>query len=197
MAKVTHSASHIDDKLQRREMREMYTRFRKHIQIFKSQCYFEQPNNITFHVKLSSSSHTFDYQLVDATWTQQLLAAAQRKQFTDVEFLVDGKVFAAHRFIVSSRSSVFAAMFSDNGMVENNAGTVTINDTDPDVFETFLKFLYTGTLEPFSLADDDGLRALADKYQVDTLVSVCQSFTPKLSKEDMVNIIMPHFLSLE
>jgi hypothetical protein len=105
---------------------------------------------------------------------------------TDIEFLVGGRAFAAHRFIVSSRSPVFAAMFRSD-MIEANTGTVTINDTDPDVFETFLKFLYTGTLEPISLADDERLQTLANKYQVDTLVSFSSE-----AKEDLIDILMSH-----
>jgi hypothetical protein len=51
------------------------------------------------------------------------------KQLTDVEFLVAERAFSADRFIVSSRSPVFAAMFSDKEMIEANTGMVTINDT--------------------------------------------------------------------
>ena len=154
------------------------------IQIFRCATNLTEPCDVTFHVNLSSSSVNFGYQLVDATWTEQLWAAAQNKQLTDVEFLVDGKAFGVHRFIVSSRSPVFAAMFSSD-MIEANTGAVTINETDSDVFETFLQFLYTGNLEPFSLASDYRLRALADKYQVKTLLSL----SPE-NKEDLVDVLM-------
>ena len=176
--------------LQRFEMTKKHTPFDKHIQIFKNGFYnLTQPNDITFHVKLSSSFVDFSYQLVDTTWAQQLWAAAQNKQLTDVEFVVGGKSFAAHRFIISYRSPVFAAMFSTD-MTEANTGTVTINDTDAGIFEIFLKFLYTGTLEPISSAGNDRLRTLADKYQVETLVSIYQSLPPELSKEDCIEFIM-------
>ena len=79
-------------------------------------------------VKLHRFVRNFDYQLVNAKWTQQLWAAAHIKQLTDVEFLVGGKSFGVHRFIISARSRVFAAMFSSD-MIEGNTGTVTINET--------------------------------------------------------------------
>jgi speckle-type POZ protein len=127
--------------------------------------------------------------MVDTTWMDQLWRATQTKQLTDVEFLVGAKVFAAHRFIVSARSPVFAAMFKSD-MIEANTGTVTISDTDPGVFETFLKFLYNGTLEPFNLTGDGRLRTLAEKYQVDTLLSLCQSFPPEAKKKDLIELNM-------
>ena len=72
----------------------------------------------------------------------QLWKSACTKQLNDVEFLVGEKSFWAHRFIVSARSPVFAAMFSSD-MIEATKGKVEIVDTEADVFETFLKFLYT------------------------------------------------------
>ena len=178
---VTYSAKKHGN-LRKFEMKEKRTPFETKIQIFKHGLVLEDVFNLVdtkFYVKLGRQpSLNFGYQLVDATWTDQLWKAAKTKQLTDVEFLVDGKAFGAHLFIVSARSPVFAAMFSTD-MIEANTGTVTINDTDPDVFETFLIFLYTGALEPFSLANDYRLRALADKYQVDTLLRLCQSFPPQ------------------
>ena len=78
-------------------------------------------------------------------------------------------------------------MFSSK-MIEATTGKVEIVDTEPDVFEIFLKFLCTGTLEPFSLASDDRLSALADKYQVETLLAICQSFPPVVEKEDVFEL---------
>ena len=139
-----------------------------------------------FHVKLSGSTTNFFYQLIDETWMDQLWKSACTKQLNDVEFLFGEKSFCAHRFILSSRSPVFAAMFSSE-MIEATTGKVEIVDTEPDVFEIFLKFLYTGTLEPFYLASDDRL-ALADKYQVETLLAIYQSFPPVVEKEDVFEL---------
>ena len=121
-------------------------------------------------MKLSGSTNNFVYQLIDENWMDQLWKSACTKQLNDVEFLVGEKSFWAHRFIVSARSPVFAAMFSSD-MIEATKGKVEIVDTKADVFETFLKFLYTGHLETY-----DGLEqllALAIKYEVETLKNVC------------------------
>ena len=149
--------------IEKQKMEPISTRFNKHIQLFKAcpEKEIDTAFKISFHVKLSSPTANFDYQLVDDTWLDELWKAAQTKQLSDVEFLVDGKSFGAHRFIVSARSPVFAAMFSSDissDMVEANTGKVVINDTNSGVFETFLKFLYTGTLEPFSSAGDKPLQ---------------------------------------
>lgn len=189
IAEVTYSILEVG--LERHKMEAKCTHFEKHIQIFKA-CppkELDETFEIVFYVKLCRSTRNFDYQLVDELWTQQLWMAAQTKQLTDVEFVVDERAFAAHRFIVSARSPVFAAMFSSE-MIEANTGTVVINDTDPVVFETFLKFLYIGALEPFPLVGDERLRALADKYQVETLLRLCKSFPSEVNKEELIGFIM-------
>ena len=189
IAEVTYSILEVG--LERHKMEAKCTRFDKHIQLFKA-CppkEIDETFEIVFYVKLGRATRNFEYQLVDAMWTQQLWGAAQTKQLSDVEFLVDGKSFGAHRFIVSARSPVFAAIFSSD-MTEGNTGTVTINETDPGVFETFLKFLYTGMLESFSSTGDDRLRDLADKYQVETLFRLCKSFPSEVNKEELVDFIL-------
>ena len=190
--KITRvSYSILEFGLERHKMDEKCTRFEKHIQLFKS-CpskEMDESFEIIFHVQLTRATPNFDYQLIDATWMEQLWSAACIKQLTDVEFIVSCKSFSAHRFILSARSPVFTAMFNSD-MTEANTGTVEINETNPDVFEIFLKFLYTGTLEPFSLAEDKQLLALADKYQVETLLNICQSFPPEVNKEELVEFIL-------
>ena len=189
IAQVTYSIPELG--LEKQKMEEIITRFVKDIQIFKDSPSKEIDRgfSVTFHVQLTSSTSNFDYQLIDATWMEQLWSAARTNQLTDVEFLVGDKSFSAHRFILSARSPVFTAMFNSD-MTEAKTGTVAINETNPDVFEVFLKFLYTGTLEPFSLAEDKQLLALADKYQVETLLIICQSFPPEVNKEELVEFIL-------
>ena len=94
---------------------------------------------------------------------------------TDVEFLVGEEALGAHRSLLCARSPVFAAMFA-SGMKEAENGHVRIEDVDPPSFERFLKFLYTGLMDE-SLAMDEKLFAVADKYQVETLMELCRPAT--------------------
>ena len=69
-------------------------------------------NPSTFHVQLRSTVSNYINKLMDSTWSQQLWAAAIERKMTDVEFLVGEETFGAHRFLLSVRSPVFAAMFA-------------------------------------------------------------------------------------
>jgi len=129
------------------------------------------PFTVIFHVKLQSKVENFTNQLLDSSGSQQLWDAAVNKKMTDVEFLVGEEAFGAHRSLLSARSPVFAGMFA-SGMKEAETGQVRIDDTDPKIFQCFLKFLYTGMYEPSPM--DSDLLTVADKYQVETLMELCR-----------------------
>ena len=57
-------------------------------------------------------------------------------------------------------------------MAEAQTGQVRIEDVDPNIFHSFLEFLYIGTLKSYE--EKEQLFALADKYQVETLMNLCQ-----------------------
>ena len=114
----------------------------------------------------------YSYKLCDKLLGQHMLQSTLGDALTDVECHVSGQVFRVHRVILSARSPVFAAMFSAK-MSESETGQVTIVDVTPETFRDFLQFLYTGSLDPTSLTSVE-LEMCADKYQVDTLFSLCQ-----------------------
>jgi len=64
----------------------------------------------------------------------------------------------------------------NSGMAEAKTGQVRINDDiDTDIFCSFLEFLYVGDLKSFE--GKEQLFALADKYQVETLMALCKPTT--------------------
>jgi len=173
-------------KLALEKMQEKLTSDGKFLQLFtskqmvdlgKSESLF--PFTITCHVKAVSTVEKIGYRLVDSAWKDQLWASSVNKQLTDVELLVGGKTFSAHRSLLSVRSPVFSAMFN-SGMKEAQTGQVCIQDADPNTFGYFLPFLYTGMLEPS--ADKKQLYPLADRYQVEALLNLCQ---PAVEPEDV------------
>jgi len=136
-----------------------------------------------FTLKFLSYGHI--NKMLDSTWSEQLWAAAADKNMTDVEFLVGEESFGAHRSLLSARSPVFAAMFS-SGMKEVETGRVRIEDVDSDIFQHFLKFLYTGIFDSSSM--DEELFAVADKYQVETLMELCRPATQAIQMDMGHNI---------
>ena len=142
---------------------------------------------VTFRVKMQSSVDKFISQPMDFTWSEQLWDAVIYKKMTDVEFLVRETTIGAHRSLLSARSPVFAAMFA-SGMKEAVSGQIQIRDIDPTTFQHFLKFLYTGMVEPSSL--NRNLFTVAERYRVDTLMELCR---PSLQAVDMERIINTFF----
>merc|ERR1719300_659315 len=103
----------------------------------------------------------------------------------DVTLTCGDQVFYCHKFMLSSRSPVFKAMFQSN-MAENESGAVSINDIDHDVLLEMLQYMYTGcslTLEKYA----GDLLAAAEKYQLDQLKGSCEEML--ISKLDVENCI--------
>jgi len=57
-----------------------------------------------------------------------------------------------------------------SGMKEAETGQVRVEDVEPETFQRFLKYLYTGILE--SSPRDEKLFTVADKYGVETLMEL-------------------------
>ncbi|XP_057379113.1 uncharacterized protein LOC130701151 [Daphnia carinata] len=128
------------------------------------------PVTITYYIHVNENIPNYRYELVDLLCMAQLWLAARKRQYTDFEFLVQGKVFPAHRAILAARSPVLANLLSQPGI-----DFLRIEDIDASVFEEFLHFIYTGRLT--TSANDVQLLAAAERYQVNTLMKLCQNAT--------------------
>ncbi len=149
------------------------------------------PSSLTLHVQVVNTIPNYDFKFVDSTWEEKIWNATIAKEFTDVEFLIGDQSFPAHRFILSARSPVFAAMFN-SGMAEAQTGQVRIDgDVDVNIFRNFLEFLYVGALKSFDGKEE--LFALADKYQVETLLVLCKPSTePPMNIDDLTKALLSY-----
>lgn len=84
-----------------------------------------------------------------------------------------------------ARSSVFTAMFHHD-MLEKQTGTVTISDCDPEAFQKFLEYLYSGELNAASFHNIYHLYKISDKYDVQDLKSFCTEYMEKCMTEDTI-----------
>jgi hypothetical protein len=91
---------------------------------------------------------------------------------SDVTLMVDAHEFKAHKFILSARSSVFAAMF-EHPMKENEENSVQIEDIETEDVNEMLQFIYTGTA-PNLKKRAKSLLLAADKYDLQTLKLLCE-----------------------
>ena len=97
---------------------------------------------------------------------------------SDVEIKCGERKFPCHKIILSARSPVFRAMLQAD-MEEKRSGKVEIKDYSPDVIQTLLHFIYTGSLVHEN-SNEEGREDLlellqaADQYQLDLLKEACE-----------------------
>lgn len=112
------------------------------------------------------------------------------KDSCDTTLLVMDREFKAHKTVLMARSSVFAAMFLHETS-EKQTGIVNIPDCDPESFEAFLEFLYSGKLEKPSLRSALHLYETSDKYDVQELKTFCSGFLVKdLTIEQFCDVVI-------
>ena len=97
----------------------------------------------------------------------QMVKMLTNQTLADVTLKVEDNEFKAHKLILAAASPVFEAMFKD-GTKEHRDNYVNIQDMDSDVFDVFLRFLYSGQVEHLDEMYFD-LFAAADKYDVQPL----------------------------
>ncbi|OWF49321.1 BTB/POZ domain-containing protein 1-like [Mizuhopecten yessoensis] len=109
---------------------------------------------------------------------------------SDVTFLVgeDKKRIPAHKLILISRSPVFYAML-EGPMAEK--GEIAIPDITEDVFQHFLRYLYTDTIDLTEMNVVPVLNA-ARKYCVDILVTNCEDFLTKSLSAENACLFLEH-----
>jgi len=108
----------------------------------------------------------------------------------DVFFSFGKKIVKAHKAVLFSRCSYFKTMFS-SGMSESVSNKVRVRDTTPEDFTKFLQFIYSGTLPNYDTTDLTALIALADKYAMDELKTLCeQAFAGQLNAKNVVDALL-------
>ncbi|KQJ86385.1 hypothetical protein BRADI_4g05091v3 [Brachypodium distachyon] len=99
----------------------------------------------------------------------------QSEKGADVEFLVSGESFAAHKAVLAARSPVLMAQFYGD-MMEKSCPSVEIKDMDAAVFKALLHFIYADDdTVPESAVMAQHLLAAADRYGLDRLKAICEA----------------------
>ena len=124
------------------------------------------------------------------TLSENLKSFYAYKESCDTTFYVKDKEFKAHRAILMARSPVFAAMFQHETL-EKQTGSITIPDCDPNSFEQFLEFLYSGKLEKPSTRNAFHLYETSAKYDVQELNEFCSEFLMEnLTIENLCDVVI-------
>ncbi|CAB4015358.1 BTB POZ domain-containing 6-like [Paramuricea clavata] len=108
---------------------------------------------------------------------------------SDISFTCEGsdKIFYAHKYVLSTSSAVFHAMFYGGLAVEDSI--VHLSDTNEESLEQFLRFLYT---EECTLTADNVVATmyLAKKYIIPSLNVKCVNFLlENLNPENVLDVL--------
>ena len=71
------------------------------------------------------------------TLTEDLQDSFKKMEFSDIKIKCQGKIFNCHRFLLSSRSPYFAAMFS-KAFKEGNSTEIAMDSINPDILEVHI-----------------------------------------------------------
>ena len=113
----------------------------------------------------------------EKTALKQLTELYVQQNQCDVQFYFEGgEKIGGHVYILSARSSVFAAMFHNNIQV-SKTGKVDIKDVQPEIFKQLLHYIYSGRiLTPLTEYTARSLFIVADKCDVNDLKNECVVF---------------------
>ncbi len=131
-------------------------------------------------------SHEYaDWQSTKKTVLERSRHMFNNPFMSDVKFSCEGsdKKFFAHKYVLATSSTVFYAMFYGE-LAEKNS-VVHLSDTNEDILEEFLRFLYT---DECNLSTDNAffVMYLARKYIVPSLAEKCTEFlTANLAAENV------------
>jgi hypothetical protein len=142
-----------------------------------------------FRICIKGSAPEYSYRLSDRLGKDQLWAAKDNPNFADVEFNVKDQKLLANKAILAARSPVFAAEFANLFLfpVKDVPHQYQIGGVEPSTMEKFLHFIYTG--EPISSLANEQLLKLAVKYQLKTLINLCQVALKKIETKQMADFM--------
>lgn len=104
-------------------------------------------------------------------------------EHSDTIIKVKEKDFKVHKNILAVRNSFFHEMFK-NDIKDKTMDVVTIDYCEPDIFHSFIHFVYTGKVDKISVKNVCDLYELADKYQEDQLKKDCLYFMMNMMSID-------------
>ncbi|XP_044948727.1 BTB/POZ and MATH domain-containing protein 1-like [Hordeum vulgare subsp. vulgare] len=99
------------------------------------------------------------------------------KAGVDVEFLVGGETFSAHRSVLAARSPVFRAEFFGPMKEGTTTEAIRIDDMEAQVFNALVTYIYTDTLTDMKQQEESDMAqhmlVAADRYDLERLKLIC------------------------
>ena len=159
---------------------------------FYEELYYKFFINFTF-VKPESLVKPSVFPLVDGPTFQDLLIDTKiMDETSDFKIVCQGEELKCHKLVLSMRSDFFKKMFNNRDYKESNEGIMTTTDFTGKTMKSFLKYLYTDSIDQDEI--DHYLLRAAHLYDFKKLISECvRGLSMKINDdnvEDMLKIAL-------
>lgn len=96
---------------------------------------------------MQSNKKSFMNEIYAQKLLLNLNALRHDSRFCDVEIIAGGRIFKAHRIVLSASSAYFEAMFRpDLGLCEGKQKSVVLHSIDANILRSLIGFIYTGEI---------------------------------------------------
>ena len=151
--------------------------------------------NFTF-VKPESLVKPSVFPLVDGPTFQDLLTDTKiMDETSDFKIVCQGEELKCHKLVLSMRSDFFKKMFNNRDYKESNEGIMTTTDFTGKTMKSFLKYLYTDSIDQDEI--DHYLLRAAHLYDFKKLISECVRGLSMKINDDNVKDMLKIALLLE
>ncbi|KAK0169819.1 hypothetical protein PV328_010457 [Microctonus aethiopoides] len=176
--------------------------YQKHVNRWIDSCTLKFDFNMNGKTAYNKNTEVYAKYQCDITWhgydesernvihgslLEHILTASD---FSDMIIVIGEKEIPVHKTILAANSPVFLAMFKTD-MSESLNKQIVVTDTEVDIMEKVINFMYTGVIHP--APDIDALisiLAVADKYEIMTLQKLCeQKLSEKIRIENVLEIL--------
>lgn len=143
----------------------------------------------TFQFMVKIKVHDVVQQIPDESLERKIALMYDDKSTSDYNIVCEGRIFYVHKFVLNLRSDSLKSMLETEGIQEVTNNEMVIPDFSSDTVLAFIKYLYTGLVEPKDINCE--LLLLADKYLVKGLSKVCENFLAQFGRatpQDVVDI---------
>ena len=145
---------------------------------------------------MATSKQDVDWQSTKKTVLERSRHMFNNPFMSDIMFSCEGsdEKFFAHKYVLSTSSAVFYAMFYGE-LAEKNS-VVHLSDTSEEILKEFLRFLYT---DQCNLTTDNAMFVLylAKKYIVPSLAEKCIDFLEACLTPENVLVILKQALQFD
>lgn len=130
-------------------------------------------------------SSTFYHKSHQSTILKGFHSLWEKDQLLDVALIVEGRIFKAHKVVLSACSDYFRAMFTNN-MLESRQDEINLNGVTAVGFHQILEYIYTSRIA-VNLGNIQDVLEAATHVQMEPVIQACSKYL--LSQVDIENCI--------